>query len=97
MYLEAWGRRHFYKDRAGTASPHGIAIQQFQGIVTGSRRCHWECQDYIDYFLTGNEVERGKPAPDIYLKVAEHLGVQPMTVWYLKTSVRASWRQKMPG
>ena len=34
-------------------------------------------QDYIDYFLTGNEVERGKPAPDIYLKVAEHLGVQP--------------------
>ncbi len=32
---------------------------------------------YIDCFMTANEVERGKPSPDIYLAVAKRLGVEP--------------------
>lgn len=34
-------------------------------------------KDYIDCFLTGNEVLHGKPSPDIYLEVAKRLQVQP--------------------
>lgn len=34
-------------------------------------------EDYIDCFKTGDEVGRGKPAPDIYLAVADELGVAP--------------------
>src|SRR6266566_6961697 len=30
---------------------------------------------FFDVILTGDEIERGKPAPDIYLHVAEKLGV----------------------
>ncbi len=33
--------------------------------------------DYIDCITTGCEVLKGKPAPDVYLKTAEKLGVNP--------------------
>jgi 16S rRNA pseudouridine516 synthase len=32
---------------------------------------------YFDAITTGCEVEHGKPAPDVYLKTAEKIGVQP--------------------
>ena len=32
---------------------------------------------YFDVVITAREVKRGKPAPDIYLYVAEKLGVDP--------------------
>ena len=36
--------------------------------------------DLLDHFkcvVSGEEVEKGKPAPDVYLKAAELLGVDP--------------------
>lgn len=33
--------------------------------------------DYMDYCMTSCEAGTGKPSPDIYLKVAERLGVSP--------------------
>lgn len=33
--------------------------------------------DYIDCITTGCEVAKGKPAPDVYFKTAEKLGVSP--------------------
>ena len=73
--LEAWGRGIFTKTAQGRhrhrhCDHNSKELLQAVADALGM-------QDYIDYFLTGNEVERGKPAPDIYLKVAEHLGVQP--------------------
>ena len=32
---------------------------------------------YFDYILSGFDVEHGKPAPDIFLRTAENLGVKP--------------------
>ena len=32
---------------------------------------------FFDVIVTGEEVERGKPEPDIYLRAAEKLGVVP--------------------
>lgn len=34
-------------------------------------------QQYIDYIVNPEDVERGKPAPDIFLKAAEVLGLEP--------------------
>ena len=42
-------------------------------VVAGKYRFY----DYMDAFLTANEVTRGKPAPDVYLAVAEKLGLEP--------------------
>ena len=33
--------------------------------------------DYFDYVLSGHQVKRSKPYPDVYLAVAEKLGVKP--------------------
>ncbi|MCI7812352.1 MAG: HAD family phosphatase [Lachnospiraceae bacterium] len=33
---------------------------------------------YIDFVCTGCSVARGKPAPDVYLKAAEELGISPL-------------------
>ncbi len=36
-----------------------------------------EVYDYFDYYLSGHEIERSKPHPDIYLEVAKQLEVSP--------------------
>jgi beta-phosphoglucomutase len=36
-------------------------------------------ENFFDYVVTGSEVTRQKPAPDIYLKAAERLGAAPET------------------
>ncbi len=34
-------------------------------------------QDYFDHILAGNEVTRGKPHPEIYLTICDHLNIKP--------------------
>ena len=34
-------------------------------------------EKYIDAVLSGTEIERGKPAPDLFLKAAEKIGIAP--------------------
>ncbi len=34
-------------------------------------------KDYIDYIVNPNEIEKGKPAPDIFLKAAAGLQIEP--------------------
>lgn len=41
---------------------------------------------YIDEFASGAEVENGKPAPDVFLLVAERLGVKPEECLVLEDS-----------
>ena len=42
--------------------------------------------DFFDLIVGGDEVVRSKPAPDIYLKAAESLGVNPMKCLALEDS-----------
>src|SRR5690606_3322721 len=36
-----------------------------------------EIRHHFDYLVSGEEVERGKPFPDIFLKVAELYNIEP--------------------
>jgi len=48
--------------------------------VSGSARPFLErtgIQDFFDVIVTGDEVQRGKPHPDIYLRTAKKLGIAP--------------------
>jgi beta-phosphoglucomutase-like phosphatase (HAD superfamily) len=38
---------------------------------------HFGLEKYMEGYVDGNSIENGKPAPDIFLKAAEKLGVKP--------------------
>ena len=42
--------------------------------------------DYFQELICGDEVERGKPNPDIFLKGCEKLGCMPQEAWVLEDS-----------
>ncbi len=55
-----------------------------RALATSSRRSHADVslavsglKGYFDIESTGDEVERGKPAPDLFLLAAARLGVEP--------------------
>lgn len=54
----------------------GIATSNSRELVTNVADVHG-LHDYFSCIMTGCDVGRGKPAPDIYLAVADALGVLP--------------------
>lgn len=60
-----------------TSSPRSFA-------VTALRRV--DILERFEFLVCGEDVERGKPAPDIYLKAAERLGVPPQQILALEDS-----------
>lgn len=54
----------------------GIATSNSRELVENIADVH-NLHDYFSCIMTGADVARGKPAPDIYLSVAEKLGVKP--------------------
>ncbi len=54
----------------------GIATSNSRELVENIADVHG-LHDYFDCIMTGCDVEHGKPSPDIYLAVAERLGVNP--------------------
>ncbi len=54
----------------------GIATSNSRELVETVVRAH-HLESYFDCIMTACEVERGKPAPDIYLAVAKALQVSP--------------------
>lgn len=54
----------------------GIATSNSRELVENVAKVH-NLRDYFTSIITGSEVKRGKPAPDIYLAVARELGTAP--------------------
>ena len=44
-------------------------------------------EDYFDYVLSGEEIKRGKPYPDVFLAVCQKLGVSPEKALVLEDSM----------
>ena len=54
----------------------GIATSNSRELVENVAATH-SLRNYFTSIVTGSDVERGKPAPDIYLEVAKQLDVVP--------------------
>jgi HAD superfamily hydrolase (TIGR01509 family) len=54
----------------------GLATSSIRPLVLPFLERH-DIARYLNQVTTGDEVENGKPAPDIYLKAAQKLGVAP--------------------
>lgn len=52
----------------GTGSPHSVVDEDLEAMCL---------KEYVQAVATSEDCEHGKPAPDIFLKAAELLGVQP--------------------
>lgn len=56
--------------------PMGIATSNSRQLVENIARVHG-LEDFFSCIMTGCDVAKGKPSPDIYLAVAAQLGVAP--------------------
>lgn len=54
----------------------GIATSNSRELLESIERTHG-LTEYISSIMTGSEVPKGKPEPDIYLAVAKELGINP--------------------
>lgn len=53
--------------------------------------------EYFDSIISGEEVTKGKPAPDIYLEVSNQLNVKPNECWVLEDSKNGVQAAKAAG
>lgn len=70
------GVEDFLKECQKRGIKLGIATSNSRELMDTIAKAH-DLDRYFSYILTGCEVERGKPAPDIYLAVAGKLNVDP--------------------
>lgn len=70
------GAEHFLKHCKALGIPMGIATSNSRELVQAVSDS-LGLDKYIDVVVTACEVNRGKPAPDVYLKAAEKLNVPP--------------------
>lgn len=70
------GVRDFMKLCKSRGIKMGIATSNSRELLETVERIHG-LTEYVSCIRTGSEVQKGKPAPDIYLAVAEELQVAP--------------------
>jgi HAD superfamily hydrolase (TIGR01509 family) len=68
--------------RAVATSSH----RQFADVALG----HFQMQPGFQFVLTAEDVQRGKPNPEVYLQAANKLGVDPASILVLEDSVTGS-------
>ncbi len=64
----------------------GLATSTIRERAIGYLTAH-DIYKYFDKLVFGNMVEHGKPAPDIYLKACEELGVEPANAVAVEDSI----------
>ncbi len=82
MAYDIYKNKTYLKTGAYEFLEHVKALKIKTAIATSNSRVLTEIvleslkiKEMFDVIITANEVEKGKPAPDIYLKAAEKLGV----------------------
>ena len=70
------GAKEFLVDCKSKGIKMGIATSNSRELVDAVLEA-LEIKDYFDCVMTACEVDKGKPAPDIYLAVADKVMVQP--------------------
>ncbi|HYF75049.1 MAG TPA: HAD family phosphatase [Candidatus Nitrosocosmicus sp.] len=74
----------------------GIATSNSRELVDHMLANHG-IRQYFSYIRTSCEVERGKPYPDVYLKVAEDMGIDPKHCLVFEDTVAGVMAAKAAG
>lgn len=70
------GLARFLQEMKQRGIKMGIATSNARTLLDAVAQAHG-LYDYMDAVLTANEVKRGKPAPDVFLAVADRLQLAP--------------------
>ena len=62
-----------------------MATSSHRQFATEALGC-FDLEARFEFLLTAEDVQNGKPAPDVYLKAAEQLGVKPAELLVLEDS-----------
>lgn len=65
--------------------PKCVATSSHRQFATEALGC-FDLEPRFEFLLTADDVQNGKPAPDVYLKAAEQLGVKPAELLVLEDS-----------
>ncbi len=90
------GAKEFLKKAYDKGIKIGIATSNSSELVSYMMERHG-IRDYFQAIRTSCEVPRGKPYPDVYLKVAEDLGVKPSECFAFEDTVAGSTAAKSAG
>jgi HAD superfamily hydrolase (TIGR01509 family) len=63
----------------GRAFPMALATSTYHQMAMPALRSTG-IHSFFDHIITGDQIDRGKPAPDIFLKAAEHLQTDPASI-----------------
>lgn len=74
----------------------GIATSNSRELVENVAAVHG-LQEYFSCIMTGCDVAKGKPAPDIYLAVAKKLKVEPKRCLVFEDIIPGIWAGKSAG
>lgn len=77
-----------YKTAIASSSPKEVIEAVIEGL---------SISDFIDDYVSAEEVENGKPAPDVYLLTAKKLGVNPSECLVLEDAPRGVQAGKSAG
>lgn len=76
---------------AGRKTGRQLAIATSSAMEMAEAKMQpFDLQNQFDQIITGDQVTRGKPHPEIYLTIAERLGVAPETMLVFEDSVAGS-------
>ena len=89
------GVREFLKWLKYRHIPCAIATSNSRELTRAVLESH-NLNDAFDVILTGEDIHKGKPDPDVYIAAAGRLKLDPKRCLVLRTSPLGLWRQKLP-
>jgi len=63
----------------------GLASSSFKNYITNILQIT-QIEKYFDYIVCGDEISKPKPAPDIYLKILEKVGIEAKDAFAIEDS-----------
>jgi HAD superfamily hydrolase (TIGR01509 family) len=90
------GAKEFLKLLYDKDYPIGIATSNSRELVDNMLENH-DIRQYFSIIRTSCEVDKGKPHPDVYLKVAEDMGLEPRHCLVFEDTVSGVMAAKSAG
>jgi HAD superfamily hydrolase (TIGR01509 family) len=90
------GAKEFLKLLYDKDYPIGIATSNSRELVDNMLENH-DIRQYFSIIRTSCEVDKGKPHPDVYLKVAEDMGLEPQRCLVFEDTVSGVMAAKSAG